>query len=67
MNARPTVKSSAITAARSKNWTNHKIISYVCFLINPQRACAARVTVSVSVSVCLSVKSHLTLEVSLRP
>ena len=34
--------------------------------INPQHAYAARVTV-VCVSVCLSVKSHLTLEASLHP
>ena len=42
-------------------------------IINPQRACAARVTVvgsvcvSVCVSVCLSVKSHLTYGASVRP
>ena len=39
-------------------------------VINPQRACAARVTVvvmSICVCVCLSVKSHLTLEASFRP
>ena len=38
-------------------------------LINPRRACAARVTVvgSVCLSVCLSVKSHLTYGVSVRP
>ena len=38
-------------------------------LINPRRACAARVTVlgSVCVSVCLSVKSHLTYGASVRP
>ena len=41
-----------------------------CELINPRRACAARVTVvvlCVCVSVCLSVKSHLTYEASVRP
>ena len=39
-----------------------------CF-INPRRACAARVTVvgSVCLSVCLSVKSHLTFGASVRP
>ena len=38
-------------------------------IINPRRACAARVTVlgSVCVSVCLSVKSHLTYGASVRP
>ena len=44
-------------------------------LINPQRACAARVTVLghvcvcvfVCLSVCLSVKSHLTSGASVRP
>ena len=41
-------------------------------LVNPRHACAARVTVvvvsvCVCVSVCVSVKSHLTLEASLRP
>ena len=39
-------------------------------IINPRRACAARVTVvvmSVYVSVCLSVKSYLTLQASLLP
>ena len=40
-------------------------------LVNPRRACAARVTVvvlCVCVSVCrLSVKSHLTYEASVRP
>ena len=36
--------------------------------LNPRRSCAARVTVvAVSVSVCLSVKSHLILEASLLP
>ena len=34
-------------------------------IINPRRACAARVTVVVSH--CVSVKSYLTLEASLRP
>ena len=35
---------------------------------NPRRACAARVmVVVVSVCVCVSVKSHFTLEASLRP
>ena len=33
-------------------------------VVNPQRACAARVTV---VCVCLSVKSHLTYGASVRP
>ena len=45
-------------------------------LVNPRRTCAARVTVvvvslcvcvCVCLSVCVSVKSHLTLEASLRP
>ena len=38
-------------------------------IINPRRACAARVTVlgSVCVSVCLSVMSHLTYGASVRP
>ena len=38
-------------------------------IINPRRACAARVTVvgSVCVSVCVSVKSHLTYGASVRP
>ena len=38
-------------------------------LINPRRACAARVTVvgSVCLCVCVSVKSHLTYEASVRP
>ena len=38
-------------------------------VINPRRACAARVTVlgSVCVSVCLSVKSHLSYGASVRP
>ena len=38
-------------------------------IINPRRACAARVTVvgSVCLSVCLSVKSHLTSGASVRP
>ena len=38
-------------------------------LINPRRACAARVTVvgSVCLSVCLSVKSHLTYGASVGP
>ena len=39
-------------------------------LINPRRACAARVTVvvlCVCLSVCLSVKSHLTYGASVRP
>ena len=42
-------------------------------LINPRRACAARVTVfgsvcqSVCLSVCVSVKSHLTYGASVRP
>ena len=35
-------------------------------IVNPRRACAARVTVVV-VSVCLSVKSHLTFGASVRP
>ena len=37
-----------------------------CSLINPRRACAARVTVVV-LCVCLSVKSHLTYGASVRP
>ena len=40
------------------------------FFINPRRACAARVTVvvlCVCLSVCLSVKSHLTYGASVRP
>ena len=38
-------------------------------LINPRRACAARVTVvgSVCLCVCVSVKSHLTYGASVRP
>ena len=38
-------------------------------VINPRRACAARVTVvgSVCVCVCVSVKSHLTYGASVRP
>ena len=37
-------------------------------VINPRRACAARVTVVVvCVCVCLSVKSHLTSGASVRP
>ena len=37
-------------------------------IINPRRACASRVTVVVlCVSVCLSVKSHLTYGASVRP
>ena len=38
-------------------------------VVNPRRACAARVTVvgSVCLSVCLSVKSHLTSGASVRP
>ena len=38
-------------------------------IINPRCACAARVTVvvCVCVCVCLSVKSHLTIEASVRP
>ena len=42
-------------------------------VINPRRACAARVTVvgsvclSVCLSVCVSVKSHLTYGASVRP
>ena len=39
-------------------------------VINPRRACAARVTVvvlCVCLSVCLSVKSHLTYGASVRP
>ena len=38
-------------------------------IINPRRACAARVTVvgSVCVCVCVSVKSHLTYGASVRP
>ena len=37
--------------------------------INPRRACTVRVTVveSACVSVCLSVKSHLTYGASVRP
>ena len=35
-------------------------------IINPRRACAARVTVVV-LCVCLSVKSHLTYGASVRP
>ena len=42
-----------------------------CFvaIVNPRRACAARVTVvgSVCVCVCLSVKQHLTYGASVRP
>ena len=36
-------------------------------LVNPRRACAARVTVVGSVCVCVSVKSHLTYGASVRP
>ena len=38
-------------------------------VINPRRACAVRVTVVgfICVSVCLSVKSHLTYGASVRP
>ena len=36
-----------------------------CVIVNPQRACAARVTVVVRV--CLSVKSKLTSGASVRP
>ena len=39
-------------------------------VVNPRRACAARVTVvvlCVCLSVCLSVKSHLTYGASVRP
>ena len=45
------------------------MVGWVTFLINPRRACAARVTVvgSVCLSVCLSVKSHLTYGASVRP
>ena len=46
----------------------------ICILVvNPRRACAARVTVvgsvcvCVCVCVCLSVKQHLTYEASVRP
>ena len=50
-------------------------IVHYCYvaLINPRRACAARVTVlgsvclSVCLCVCLSVKSHLTYGASVRP
>ena len=37
----------------------------MCTVINPRRACAARVTVVGSV--CVSVKSHLTYGASVRP
>ena len=36
-------------------------------LVNPRRACAARVTVVGSVCVCVSVKSNLTSGASVRP
>ena len=36
-------------------------------VINPRRACAARVTVVACVCVCLSVKQHLTSGASVRP
>ena len=41
----------------------------ITLLVNPRRACAARVTVvgSVCVCVCVSVKSHLTYGASVRP
>ena len=41
----------------------------LCCLINPRRACAARVTVvgSVCVFVCLSVTQHLTSRTFIRP
>ena len=47
----------------------HACIYMVRVLVNPRRACAARVTAvgSVCVSVCLSVKSHLTYGASVRP
>ena len=48
--------------------------SRLTYIINPRRACAARVTVvvmsvclSVCLSVCVSVKSHLTYGASVRP
>ena len=44
--------------------------SYIALQINPWRACTARVTLvvlCVCVSVCLSVKSHLTSEASVHP
>ena len=42
---------------------------YLTTIINSRRACAARVIVlgSVCLSVCLSVKSHLTYGASVRP
>ena len=46
-------------------------IVYVTDVINPRRACTARVTVvgsvCVCVCVCVSVKSHLTSRASVRP
>ena len=38
---------------------------HTTYLVNPRRACAARVTVVGSV--CVSVKSHLTYGASVRP
>ena len=49
----------------------HSTLKYIKMgIINPRRACAARVTVvglCVCVCVCLSVKSHLTYGASVRP
>ena len=47
----------------------HRGFSTSVPFINPRRACVARVTVvgSVCMSVCLSVKSHLTHGASVRP
>ena len=44
-------------------------LQWAAVVINPRRACAARVTVvgSVCLSVCLSVKSHLAYGASVRP
>ena len=53
-------------------WVNiiePQLLCYASIIINPRRACAARVTVvgSFCLSVCLSVKSHLTYGASVRP
>ena len=44
----------------------HAFNKLFSIVINPRRACAARVTVVV-LCVCLSVKSHLTYGASVRP
>ena len=51
------------------HWKNFRGFSLLGEFINPRRACAARVIVVgvVCLSVCLSVKSHLTYGASVRP